>query len=430
MLDRLVNFFTSLRLTVVCLCLAIILVFVGTIAQARLGLYAVQSDFFRSFLIYWTPTGTHWRIPIFPGGWLLGLLLLMNLLAAHIKRFKFERRKIGILMIHGGLILLLVGQFVTEIFQVESQMRIEVGDTKNYSEDSRKNELAVVDVTDPKSDHVVSIPESLVAKGGDIRTPDLPFTLRVEKYFQNSFVAGPMQVQGDTIKASEGIGKRLFFNPAQMTRRMDDENEPAVHVQALSDSGPIGDWTLSTWFTRYPRFAALQQDIGGMLPGLSLTDPQSFTFKGRTYKIALRPVRYYKPYSITLLAFHHDLYPGTDIPKNFSSKIHLNNPTAGDDRDILIYMNNPLRYHGETFFQASFEEGDRGTILQVMRNPASMTPYIACLLVALGLLVQFLSHLLSFARKRAKQTKPVVARTAAAVPLMEPALAHGKRSRL
>jgi hypothetical protein len=407
-----------------------VLVFVGTLEQVHLGLYAVQSEFFRSFLIYWTPSGTTWRIPVYPGGWLIGMVLLMNLLAAHIKRFKLERRKIGILLIHGGLILLLAGQFVTEIFQVESQMRIDVGQTKNYSEDARKNELAVIDVTDPDSDHVVAIPESLVATGGEIRTPQLPFALRVEKFFPNSSAAGPMQADADALKARQGIGQRLFFNPAPITRSMDDENEPATLVEAVSDKGPIGEWTVSTWFTRYPRSAELQQGIGSMLPGLSLTDPQSFTFQGRTYQIALRPVRYYNPYSITLLAFNHDTYPGTDIPKNFSSKIHLNDPRTGQHQDNLIYMNNPLRYRGETFFQASFELEDRGTILQVVRNPASLAPYIACLLVALGLLVQFLTHLLAFARKRRHQPKPVATRGASGAPLMEPVLANGKRSRL
>ena len=430
MLNRVVNLFTSLRLTVVCLCLAILLIFVGTLEQVHLGLYAVQSEFFRSFLIYWTPSGTNWRIPVFPGGWLIGMVLLMNLLAAHIKRFKLERRKIGILLIHGGLILLLAGQFVTEIFQVESQMRIDVGQTKNYSEDARKNELAVIDVTDPDSDHVVAIPESLVATGGEIRTPQLPFALRVEKFFPNSSAAGPMQADADALKARQGIGQRLFFNPAPITRSMDDENEPATLVQAVSDKGPIGEWTVSTWFTRYPRSAELESNVASMFPGLSLTDPQSFTFQGRTYQIALRPVRFYKPYSVTLLAFNHDIYAGTDIPKNFSSKIHLNDPRNGEDRDILIYMNNPLRYRGETFFQASWELDDRGTILQIVRNPASLAPYIACLLVALGLLVQFLTHLLAFGRKRRNQTKPAPPRGASGARLMEPVLANGKRSRL
>ncbi len=97
MIDRFVKIFSSLRLTIVCLILALVLVFAGTLAQVRLGLYAVQSEFFRSFFVYWTPAGSHWKIPVFPGGWLIGAVLMVNLLAAHIQRFQFSRRKIGLL---------------------------------------------------------------------------------------------------------------------------------------------------------------------------------------------------------------------------------------------------------------------------------------------------------------------------------------------
>ena len=427
MLARAINFFTSLRLTVVCLCLAILLVFGGTLAQVHLGLYAVQSQFFRSFLIYWTPEGTHWRIPVFPGGWLIGLVLMTNLVAAHIKRFRFERRKAGILLVHAGLILLLGGQFVTEMFHVESDMRIEVGGTKNYSEASRRNELAVIDVTDPDKDRVVVFPEKLLARGAELRTPELPFALRVENYFPNSTPAGPMSGEAEKLKAGAGLGQRLFFSPAPTTSRMDEENRPAALVQAVSDRGPIGDWVVSTWLTRWPWFEGLQDELGSLMPGVSITAPQSFTFNGRTYEIALRAERYYKPYSMTLLAFNHDVYPGTDIPKDFSSRIHLSDPGAGENRDIRIYMNNPLRYRGETFFQASFEPGDRGTILQVVRNPASLAPYIACLIIALGLLVQFLTHLAGFARKRARSAESA-GRDPSAPPL-EPLLAGDAKAK-
>jgi hypothetical protein len=104
MLNRALNFFTSLRLTVACLALAVILVFVGTLAQVNIGLYEAQERFFRSVFVYWTPNGmAPLRIPVFPGGWLLGGLLLINLIAAHIKRFQFSRKKTGILLTHAML---------------------------------------------------------------------------------------------------------------------------------------------------------------------------------------------------------------------------------------------------------------------------------------------------------------------------------------
>ncbi len=430
MVRRIISIFTSLRLTVACLIAALILVLVGTLAQVDLGLYAAQAKFFRSLAVWWTPAGSDWKIPVFPGGWLIGLILLVNLLAAHLKRFRFTPKKYGILLIHAGLIFLLAGQFMTELFQVESTMRIEVGGTRNYSEAPRRTELAVVDVTDPGKDKVVVIPESLLAKGGEIRTPALPFALRVEKYLPNSVPAGPMSGEGEKIKASEGLGQRLLFSPAALTTGMDSEDNPAALIQVVSDKGPVGDWTVSTWMTRYPEFQRLQNSLGSILGSASLTDPQSFTFGGRTWQMALRPVRYYKPYNVTLLAFHHDLYPGTEIPKNYSSKIHLNDPATGEDRDILIYMNNPLRYRGETFYQAGFEPGDQGTILQVVRNPASVTPYLACSLVALGLITQFLMHLIGSARKRAQASEPAPARRTPLAPVLAPVAANGKRSSL
>ena len=86
----------SLRLTVTLFALSMVLVFVGTLAQVDLGLYKAQNEFFRSFFIYWGPAGASWKIPVFPGGYLVGGVLLINLVTAHFTRFKLTRKKIGI----------------------------------------------------------------------------------------------------------------------------------------------------------------------------------------------------------------------------------------------------------------------------------------------------------------------------------------------
>lgn len=52
-------------------------------------------------------------------------------------------------------------------------------------------------------------------------------------------------------------------------------------------------------------------------------------------------------------------------------------------------------------FQASWDQADeKGTVLQVVDNPSWLTPYFACVLVAAGMIWQFLSHLIGFAAKR------------------------------
>src|SRR3954452_24653996 len=83
LLDRLVDIFSSLRLTIICLVFGLVLVFAGTIAQVELGLYKAQLEFFRSFLVFWSPKGAAWKIPVLPGGYLVGGILLLNLIAAH-----------------------------------------------------------------------------------------------------------------------------------------------------------------------------------------------------------------------------------------------------------------------------------------------------------------------------------------------------------
>ncbi len=68
---------------------------------------------------------------------------------------------------------------------------------------------------------------------------------------------------------------------------------------------------------------------------------------------------------------------------------------------MLIYMNQPLRYAGKTFYQASFGKNDTLSILQVVANPGWLLPYISCVLVTLGLLVHFGISLSRWLRRQA-----------------------------
>ena len=52
-----------------------------------------------------------------------------------------------------------------------------------------------------------------------------------------------------------------------------------------------------------------------------------------------------------LLKTTHEVYAGTDIPKDFRSRLLIDNPAKGEQRETEIFMNAPLRYEGLTFFQ-------------------------------------------------------------------------------
>jgi hypothetical protein len=379
MLERVVKFFTSLKLTFALLCLAMVLVFVGTLAQVNEGLYQAQARYFKSYFVWWAPPGASWKLPIFPGGYLVGTLLLVNLLAAHARRFKFTRRKIGILLIHAGLILLLVGQLLTDALSVESAMRLTEGSAKSYSEDFRANEVVLIDTSSSDSDQVISVPETLLARRREIRLPGSPFTLRVKNYWPNTDLLNS-PVEGSVPSgATRGGGVGLHVLPKPRTTKSDERDLPTAVVEVATEKGALGTWLVSS-------------QIGRL---------QTFTNDSKAYALAMRFTRHYKPYSIHLTDFRHDRYKGTDIPKNFSSRVRVQNPASGEDREVLIYMNNPLRYGGETYYQGSYDPNDaRVSILQVVRNPGWLTPYFSCALVAAGLIVQFLTHLIDFVAKR------------------------------
>jgi hypothetical protein len=143
-----------------------------------------------------------------------------------------------------------------------------------------------------------------------------------------------------------------------------------------------------------------QVSLGRWLVSDALGAPQTFSWMNRTWQLAMRPARYYKPYSVTLQKFTHERYAGTEIPKNFASRVTLIDPERSSNRDALIYMNHPLRYRGDTFYQAGFQKDDSATILQVVHNPTFFAPYMACVIVAAGLILQFGYHLFAFARQR------------------------------
>ena len=498
-MNRLWKIFTSLRLTVICLAFGIVLVWIGTVAQADEGLYQAQSRYFKQWIVWGATLWGH-RIPILlPGGYLLGTVLIVNLLAAHIKRFDLSKKKLGIHLTHAGIILLLVGQLATDMFSEESHLRLREGETKNFSDSHNRNELVFTHDVSSGREEVVAIPEAFVAKGGEIAHEKLPFVVRVKSYTINCDIVsrdaaveaagkltaafamvdaeyssadglaaqaersqesegrasvwrealaavgerdatdlvaaakrvaaqpergaklcselktrfraqmaarftqqgGAMRVaaehlaKGETVTAealptaaSNGAGKNAFVVPLPETREMDARNLPAAVIEIVQGGQSLGTWLVSSWLT-----------------------PQEIVIGGQPWHTALRWERIYHPFAMKLLKATHEVYRGTDIPKNFQSRVRLENVATFESREVDIYMNNPLRYSGLTFYQYQMGKDEAAanlgtSTLQVVRNPSWLTPYLGCLVVAAGMIYQFMYHLVGFIAKR---------RTAAAV---------------
>lgn len=389
--SHLVSFFTSMQLTVVLLFLSMILVFVATLDQVNLGIWAVQEKYFRSFFVYLHPPEGRFGVPIFPGGYLIGGMLFINLTASFAYRFRLSWKKSGILLTHLGLVILLLGELISGLLQEDFQMRLDEGQTSNYSESSLEYELALIDTNAAETDRVVAIPAELLAKGKPIQHPELPFRLDIRAFYPNAQIQMRSQMSAPPPPmATAGIGTDIAVTPLPVTFKPNEANLPATSVEFFDSAGQsLGTWMFSTM----------------------LASPQTLTHEGKPWKISLRSTRLYKPFSLTLLKFSHDKYAGTEIPKNFSSKVRLRTADGKTDREALIYMNNPLRHEGLTFYQASFANNDRTSILQVVHNPGRHLPYIACILMSAGLLLQFGLSLTGFIQKRTAAAKTAEAKT-------------------
>jgi len=138
-----------------------------------------------------------------------------------------------------------------------------------------------------------------------------------------------------------------------------------------------------------------------------LVAPQTINIGGKSFTFTMRPLRVMHAFSLTLLKATHTTYPGTDIPKDFRSRVRINNAQTGEKREVEISMNHPLRYGGFTYYQYQMDAGQvaqqagraPSSVLSVVRNPSWLTPYIGCIMVGLGLVIQFLFHLVRFVSK-------------------------------
>ncbi len=441
-MKKIFHIFGSLRLTVILLAVSTLLVLLGTLDQANWGIYHTQERYFHSWVVFSPvvsllslvvlktyPENLEFLVLPLPGGFLLGALLSINLVCAHFRYYRPGWRRSGIILIHGGLILLIVSGFLGSALQREWQMSLdEGGGPVRHLTAIRGSELALVRVGEDEDTHHV-VPGAALERGETIRFPGTGVTVRIEDLVVNSLIEGRARLirmesaaagdaDSDSGEASERAAALLGEDaillvplpgdepgdepvripPEQWrglaadgvaaveqkpTYRHNESNIASAVASVEADGEPLGTWLLSTALDLIPAIA-----------------PQTFAHDGNTYRFELRFPREYLPFSLALEDFTHRRHPNTNIPAEFASQVVLDNPRTGEKRDIRISMNNPLRYAGHTFYQASFANDDQTSVLQVVRNPSRILPYVSITVVGLGLILHFILRLVRFTNAR------------------------------
>lgn len=302
------------------------------------------------------------------------------------------KKRAGIVLLHGGVALLMISEVLVGLKAVETRMTLDEGQTRNFVYDTRHPEIAVIDASDPKTDTVTVVPLSkLLEPKTKISHELLPFDIESVKYLKNSMVPPALAPDKDNVAtAGNGLTRQLREIPASTGVSSDSAIDlPGLYVK-LTDKKTGAD--LGTWM-------------------MHVFEPiQKVTVDGKEYELELRFGRTYLPYSIKLVNVSQDNYLGTKTTRNYSSEIVLTDPERKSEDKRTIWMNNPIRYRGLTFYQSGYFRDERTgretTTLQVVSNTGWMIPYVSCMIVGVGMAYQFLLTLMRFLDRSMRAGSP------------------------
>lgn len=381
---RFIDWLSGFGLATVLLLLLGILTWLATLEQRDSGLYATLNKYFdwKAPIILPEINGKMVPVPL-PGGYWVCVLLTINLTLGGIVRLRKGIKQLPNLISHSGIIILLAGGGVTHHFSERGNLAVGEGETSNVAEDYFEYVVEAAEILDnkPANIHVIrgALIDDLAGKSRLFRLPELPFDLEVGGYLENA------QPVAATERAPEH-GELLadgYYLLGKDGEKNAEANTAACYVRVVERDGTRGEPVI--------------------LAGASF-HPFTLRHGDRIFTLDMRKRLWVMPFDLTLNKFTAEFYPGTSRPKKFVSQV--TRTENGQKADATIQMNEPLRYEGLTFFQASYGPPGAGpgqklySVFEVVRNPADKWPEYSLWVVVVGLTLQFGLKLVLFIRSR------------------------------
>ncbi len=396
------RFFTSFKLATVILILMTLVTLLGTLGQVENGLHAAKVKYFYSFFFSEKLFGT---IPvILPGGLLLMILLFVNMTLGALIKVRKRWKGAGLLISHFGMLMLLVGGFVTWAFSTDGFMALYPGMSSNRVESYREWQLEIVPLSKEGVGEKAWIypAEMLDQVRSDeqriIKAHSLPFDVVLNGYSKNATpipTSAPMAA-GVTGKEIDG-----FKLSPQKPSKEAEQNLPGCFIEfrPLDGSAPI---ETILWAGSY-RFDPREKPM-----------PFSFKVGDQLYGALLVKKSWTVPFEVRLDEFIFERHPGVSMARNYESRV-TRVEASEPDKAIEIKMNEPMRHAGYTFFQESFgpsgsQPGDEMfSQFAVANNPADQWPLYALIINGIGLGIHFMIMLVNFSiRSRNKNTQAAI----------------------
>ncbi len=330
-----------------------VLLIAGTIAQKDLGIYLAQKMFFSSWILWFGPFPLPGAYPV------LGLMTLC-LLAKFLLYSPWRAHQSGIILAHLGVLILLIGGMITAATQTEGFLSLKEEQSGNTVSDYHSRILRI----EKNGKDFAAIPYDKLRKGEAVSV-DLPFFVKIEDLCQNCIPAWVENPEG-----RQGFAQKVTLQQ----RPLEKENEANLYGATFSISGAAKQDGIYVSMEEIPRKAEIKAG-------------------GDVYALSIDRARTILPFEITLKNFTRDMHPGTDMARGFSSDIIVQDGAV--KWPYKIRMNEPLRYKGYTFYQASFSVRPDGeySVFSVVRNKGRIFPYIASAIIFAGLLLHVIIRL-------------------------------------
>ncbi len=146
---------------------------------------------------------------------------------------------------------------------------------------------------------------------------------------------------------------------------------------------------------------ALEVEIEGKNFWVTRSRPLALETSQGEVRLSLTKQTLPLPFSFLLEQFQMDKDPGTNNPASYESLVTVSD--QGLKNQHRIFMNNPLKKAGLTFYQASYfplDNGDFGSVLSVNLDPGRPWKYFGSLLLVLGAIYHYYLN-----RKRYQKVK-------------------------
>jgi hypothetical protein len=429
---------SSVRMAVVVLLALAVVASVGTIYEAEYDAEVAQKLVYRSWYMY-TVLG----------------VLCVNLIAVMVSRWPWRRHHMSFVLAHIGILVLLTGAYITSSFGVDGSISFAMGDTRQ-SVTITGQELSVYGSFDGSTyqrlayqpvDFLRSGPPLELNVGSDVlrviqaphfairdseivatdRSGDGP-ALRVN--LQNNFANQTLWLRRDARRAEDvqNLGPAQLvlsdghYQPSGKTEAVISpgktpqslkvdlyhagDGRTGTHELHEGDSLPTGWAGMTLRLLRYlPHAQEKVQFKDNKGPAASTTPAIQIQFLGEKHWLGLNSqlrlfthdtayqVNYNNsqiplPFGLTLKGFRVGHYQGTQRAASYESDVLVN----GKD-PVTISMNNPLKFGGYTFYQASFEQDEQGrptlSVLSVNYDPGRFIKYLGSFLIVLGAILLF-----------------------------------------